>query len=136
MSFERYHKKQRIISEINVTPFVDVLLVLLIIFMVAAPMLTSSFDIELPDGSGKENNEKIYPITISLDNSGEIFLEEDKIEKSKLSKKLSDITNQNFERKIYVQADKSIEYGKVMEIIDSIGKAGFKNVMLVTKIPY
>jgi biopolymer transport protein TolR len=137
MSFslnQKSAKKRRIISEINVTPFVDVLLVLLIIFMVAAPMMTSSVSIDLPKGSVDPNNEKIQPITVSVKADGTIFLQEDSIKLSVLGAQLIEISGKNLSNKILVRADKNLDYGRVMEVVRIISVAGFNQVVLVTEL--
>jgi len=127
--------KRAVISEINITPFVDVLLVLLIIFMVAAPMLTSSVDVNLPQGVETANEEKLQTITVSVKSDGAIFLQDDPIKSTILASRLKEISANNFSRKIFVRADKSLDYGKVMDIVKTISVAGFAQVVLVTEIP-
>ncbi len=127
--------KRAVISEINITPFVDVLLVLLIIFMVAAPMLTSSVDINLPQGVETANEEKLQTITVSVKSDGTIFLQDDPIKSSILTSRLKEISANNFTRKIFVRADKSLDYGKVMDVVKTISLAGFAQVVLVTELP-
>ena len=127
--------KRAVISEINITPFVDVLLVLLIIFMVAAPMLTSSVDINLPQGAETANEEKLQTITVSVKSDGSIFLQDDPIKSTILASRLKEISANNFTRKIFVRADKSLDYGKVMDVVKTISLAGFAQVVLVTELP-
>lgn len=127
--------KRAVISEINITPFVDVLLVLLIIFMVAAPMLTSSVDINLPQGVETANEEKLQTITVSVKSDGAIFLQDDPIKSTILASRLKEISANNFTRKIFVRADKSLDYGKVMDVVKTISMAGFAQVVLVTELP-
>lgn len=128
------NKKRHAIADINITPFVDVLLVLLIIFMVAAPMMTSSVNIELPKGSTDPNNEKIQPITVSIKSDGTIFLQEDPVRLSVLGNKLIDLSGKNLDNKIMVRADKDLDYGRVMDVVSTISGAGFGQVVLVTKL--
>jgi biopolymer transport protein TolR len=127
--------KRAVISDINITPFVDVLLVLLIIFMVAAPMLTSSVDINLPQGVETANEEKLQTITVSVKADGSIFLQDDFIKSSILASRLKEISANNFSQKIFVRADKALDYGKVMDVVKTISMAGFAQVVLVTEIP-
>lgn len=127
-------KKKRIISEINITPFVDILLVLLIIFMVAAPMMTSNVSIDLPKGAAAPTNEKVQPIAISIKADGTIFLQEDSIKLNLLSAKLLELTGNNLNSKIQVRADKKIDYGRVMDIIKTVNLTGFTQVVLVTEL--
>ncbi|NBV06972.1 MAG: biopolymer transporter ExbD [Proteobacteria bacterium] len=127
-------KKKRIISEINITPFVDVLLVLLIIFMVAAPMMTSNVNVDLPKGAAAPNNEKIQPISVSIQSDGTLFLQDEAIKLGLLSAKLLEVTGNNLNSKIQVRADKKIDYGRVMDVIKTINLSGFSQVVLVTEL--
>jgi biopolymer transport protein TolR len=127
-------KKRRIVSDINITPFVDVLLVLLIIFMVAAPMMTSSINVDLPKGASNPTNEKIQPISISVKADGSIFLQEEAIKLSSLTTRLLEVTGNSLSNKIYVRADKSLDYGRVMEVVKTVSIAGFTQVVLVTEM--
>jgi len=134
-SFDSKHsKKRRIVSDINITPFVDVLLVLLIIFMVAAPMMTSSINVELPKGAASPTNEKVQPISISVKSDGSIFLQEEAIKLNALPSRLLELTGNNLSNKIYVRADKNLDYGRVMEIVRTVGVAGFNQVVLATEL--
>ncbi len=121
-------------SDINVTPFVDVMLVLLIIFMVTAPLLTSGIKINLPQSSSILKNEQKEPVTISLNSDGKIFINKKAFTKKRLVSKLKALEKINKDLKIYVKADKSISYGKVMDLMTVVNKAGFKKVALVTKL--
>lgn len=137
MSFSfdsKNNKKRRIISDINITPFVDVLLVLLIIFMVAAPMMTSSINIDLPKGAANPANEKIQPISISVKSDGSIFLQDEAIKLSALPSRLLEMTSNNLDNKIYVRADKNLDYGRVMEVVRTVSLAGFNQVSLATEL--
>jgi biopolymer transport protein TolR len=127
-------KKRQVISDINITPFVDVLLVLLIIFMVAAPMMTSGIDVELPKGANNFINEKEVPITIAIKADGSIFLHEEEVKLRALPNRLLEITSNNLDSKIYVKGDKNLDYGRVMEIVKVTSMAGFSQVVLVTEI--
>jgi biopolymer transport protein TolR len=127
-------KKRQIISDINITPFVDVLLVLLIIFMVAAPLMTSSVNLELPKGSATPMNEKIQPITISVKSDGSVFLQDEQTKLGFLSSKLLEITDNNLNNKILVRADTKRDYGRVMEVVKTVSLAGFNQIVLVTEI--
>lgn len=128
------NKKRRIISDINITPFVDVLLVLLIIFMVAAPMMTSAINIDLPKGASTPTNEKVQPISISIKSDGSIFLQEESVKLTTLSARLLEMTGNNLSNKIYVRADKGLGYGRVMEIVRAVSVAGFNQVVLATEL--
>ena len=131
---KKKYKTHRSISEINVTPFVDVMLVLLIIFMVTAPLLTSGIKINLPESSSVLKNEKNYPVTVSITPKGEIFLKKKKYTKDQLIQKLLLLQKNNKNLKIYVKGDKKLNYGKVMDLMSVINKSGFKKVALVTRL--
>lgn len=128
------NKKRRIISDINITPFVDVLLVLLIIFMVAAPMMTSAINIDLPKGASTPTNEKVQPISISVKSDGSIFLQDEAVKLTTLPNRLLEMTGNNLSNKIYVRADKGLGYGRVMEIVRAVSVAGFNQVVLATEL--
>ena len=129
----RSASRRVVISDINITPFVDVLLVLLIIFMVSAPMMTSSVDVNLPQGTDS-NPIKLQPITISIKEDGSIYLQDNLIKISILGAKLKDITANDLKQKILVRADKKLDYGTVMHVVKTIGQAGFSHVVLATEI--
>ena len=127
-------RNKRTISEINVTPFVDVMLVLLIIFMVTAPLLTSGIKINLPESSSVLKNEKKDPVTVSINSKGEIFIQKKKFSKNQLINKLSLLKKNNQNLKIYIKGDKKLDYGKVMDLMNLINQSGFKKVALVTRL--
>lgn len=129
-------KKRRIISEINITPFVDVLLVLLIIFMVAAPMMTGKVDVNLPNGSSLSSNAaSSQAIAVSIKSDGSIYLQENQVKLSRLLPLLNQLTAGDLTNKILVRADKSLDYGRVMDVVKEIGSAGYSQVVLVTEVP-
>jgi len=119
--------------EINVTPFVDVMLVLLIIFMVTAPMLTSGVPIELPDSKGQQLQTNKEPVTISVDKSGKVFIQETEIRLDDLGSKLKAIAKNGVEEQIFIRGDKGIDYGTVMRVMGRVKAAGFTKVSLVTE---
>jgi biopolymer transport protein TolR len=133
----RRHRRGAVMSEINVTPMVDVMLVLLIIFMVSAPLLTVGVPIDLPqtqasslDAADKE------PLAISVNNKGQVFLQNSEVSLEELVPKLKAITDArggNDER-IYVRADRSVDYGSVMKVMGRLSAAGFRRVALVTEV--
>ncbi len=127
-------RNKRTMSEINVTPFVDVMLVLLIIFMVTAPLLTSGIKINLPESSSVLKNEKKDPVTVSINSKGEIFIQKKKFSKNQLINKLSLLKKNNQNLKIYIKGDKKLDYGKVMDLMNLINQSGFKKVALVTRL--
>ena len=128
------YKTKKTISEINVTPFVDVMLVLLIIFMVTAPLLTSGIKINLPESSAVLKNEKKDPVTVSINSKGEIFIQKKKFTKDQLIRQLNLLKKNNKNLKIYIKGDKKLNYGRVMDLMNLINKSGFKKVALVTKL--
>ena len=130
---KNYHSRKSI-SEINVTPFVDVMLVLLIIFMVTAPLLTAGIKINLPESASVLKNEKNDPVTVSMNSKGEIYIQKKKISPNDLIKKLIALRGQNKDLKIYIKGDKNLNYGKIMDLMSFINKSGFKKVALVTKL--
>ncbi len=131
---KKNYKKRKSISEINVTPFVDVMLVLLIIFMVTAPLLTAGIKVNLPESTSILKNEKNDPVTVTINSKGEIFLQKKKFSANGLIKKLRALKSQNKDLKIYIKGDKKLNYGKVMDLMSFINKSGFKKVALVTKL--
>lgn len=124
----------RLMSEINVTPFVDVMLVLLIIFMVAAPLLTVGVEINLPKTSAKAlPSEKEQPLTLTVTKEKELFLQETKIEFSDLIPKLLQIAQQRDDKRIFIRADGENNYGTIMEIMGALNSSNFSNISLVTE---
>ena len=121
-------------SEINVTPFVDVLLVLLIIFMVAAPMMVGNVELDLPEGSENAVNENKPPLTVSIKEDGSIYVGEELVKLALLKQKLLKASNENMQQKIYIRADIKVNYGHVMKIVKKINQAGFKQASLVTQL--
>lgn len=128
----RRGRKKALMSEINVTPFVDVMLVLLIIFMVSAPLLTVGVPIDLPDTQAKAMNADTQPITVSINNEGLIYLQETEIPIDEVVAKLEAIAKTGYEERIFVRGDKAADYGTVMKVMARISAAGFKNIGLVT----
>jgi len=119
-------------SEINVTPFVDVMLVLLIIFMVAAPLLTVGVPIDLPETRAKALEGDTEPITISINSAGEIFIQDTPILIEEVIPKLEAIAANGYEERIYVRGDQDADYGTMMKLMGRINAAGFKRLGLVT----
>ncbi|MDB5364663.1 MAG: TolR [Rhodospirillales bacterium] len=125
--------RRRVLAEINVTPMVDVMLVLLVVFMVAAPMLTTGVPVDLPKTNARaitDNDQK--PLEISVDKAGDIYLMETKVDQDSLIPRLTAIAGANKEARIYLRGDKGIDYGKVMQVLSSITSAGFTKVSLVS----
>ena len=128
----RRGKRHQPMSEINVTPFVDVMLVLLIIFMVAAPLLTVGVPIDLPETQAKQLNAETQPITISVREEGQIFLQETEITAEELVPKLQAIAKNGYDERLYVRGDKATDYGIVMRLMGLLNQAGYKRIGLVT----
>ena len=122
-------------SEINVTPFVDVMLVLLIVFMVTAPLLTVGIPVDLPKVKASALTDQKDPIEITVKLDGTLYLAESKVEVENLISRLNAITDQNTEARIYVRGDRVVAYGRVMEIMSLINSAGYVKVALVTQNP-
>ncbi|TKT75367.1 protein TolR [Aquamicrobium sp. LC103] len=125
----RHHS---LVSEINVTPFVDVMLVLLIIFMVAAPMLTVGVPIDLPETQARAMNSETQPITISVNQGGQIYLQETEIGIDEVVPKLEAISTTGYDERIYVRGDRTADYGTVMKVMARVSAAGYRNLGLVT----
>ncbi len=123
----------RPMSEINVTPFVDVMLVLLIIFMITAPLLTVGVQVELPKTSAKAIAGKDEPLTITVNKDGQIYLQETELELDALAPRLLAITGNNPDVRIFVRGDKAVNYGLVMEVMGTINAVGYKKVALITE---
>jgi biopolymer transport protein TolR len=121
-----------LMSEINVTPFVDVMLVLLIIFMVAAPLLTVGVPIDLPETQAKALNTETQPITISVNQDGQIHLQETEVAIEEVVPKLQAIAGTGYEERIFIRGDRTADYGTVMKVMAQISAAGFKNIGLVS----
>ena len=119
-------------SEINVTPFVDVMLVLLIVFMVAAPLLTVGVPIELPETKAKPLQGDNEPLTVTVKPDGTVFLQETEIDLVTLVPKLQAIAKNGFDERIFVRGDKTVDYGRIMQVMGVLNKAGFKRIGLVT----
>ena len=120
-------------SEINVTPFVDVMLVLLIVFMVTAPLLTVGIKVDLPKVEATALTDIKDPIEITINLEGDIYIGESKVEVENLIPRLNAITEQNTEARIYVRGDRVVAYGRIMEIMAIINSAGYIKVALITQ---
>jgi biopolymer transport protein TolR len=134
---KRRHRRKPVMAEINVTPMVDVMLVLLIIFMVAAPLLTVGVPLDLPQTQAKslDQNDK-EPLTVSVNTKGEVFLMNSEIKIDDLVPKLQAVaqTRGGNEERIFVRGDKKVDYGKMMQVMGRLSAAGFRRVALVTEV--
>ena len=122
-------------AEINVTPLVDVMLVLLIIFMVTAPLMTAGVPVQLPDSRAKAVEQDQKPVTISLDGEGKVFVDKDEVSAALLPDILSQVAAKSDPAKppqIFLRADKGLEYGKVMRVMGELNRAGLNRVALIT----
>jgi biopolymer transport protein TolR len=123
-------------SEINVTPFVDVMLVLLIIFMVSAPLLTVGVPLDLPQTQAKSLEQDREPLTVSVNLKGQVFLQNSEITVEELVAKLNAITQARggLDERIYVRGDRKVDYGTVMRVMGRLSQAGYRRVALVTEV--
>src|SRR5262252_3081906 len=135
-SGRRRHRRRGIMSEINVTPMVDVMLVLLIIFMVSAPLLTVGVPLDLPQTQAKSLDQDKNPLTLSVNLKGQVFLNDAEIALDDLVPKLKAITDARGgpDERIFVRGDKKVDYGTVMRVMGRLSAAGFRRVALVTEV--
>jgi biopolymer transport protein TolR len=126
-------RRRRPMAEINVTPFVDVMLVLLIVFMVTAPLLTVGVTVDLPETASSPLPGQDEPLTVSVARDGTVFLQDSKIDLADLGPRLLAITERRPDTRIFVRGDKVIDYGRVMEVVGAVHSAGFTKVALVTE---
>jgi biopolymer transport protein TolR len=131
----RKHHRQRVMSEINVTPMVDVMLVLLIIFMVSAPLLTVGVPIDLPQSQAKSLEQDKEPLTVSVNDKGQIFLQNSEIAADDLVAKMEAVAQARGgkDARVYVRGDKRVDYGTMMKVMGRLSSAGFHRVALVTE---
>jgi biopolymer transport protein TolR len=127
--------RYRPLSEINVTPLVDVMLVLLIIFMVTAPLMTSGVSVDLPKTDAKPLNTDSQPLTVTINAAGKIFLQDQEVELPDLVTKLQAIAKNDQDRRIFVRGDKDLAYGRIMEVMGTITQGGFTKVALLAEQP-
>ena len=128
------NNKNKTISQINVTPFVDVMLVLLIVFMITAPLLTVGVSVDLPKTKAAQLNSKGDPIVVSIKQNGDLYIQERSIDALNLLPRLKVISEGNKNLRIYVRGDKNVPYGIVLDTIAKIKRSGFKKVALVAKL--
>jgi biopolymer transport protein TolR len=128
--------RRPVMSEINVTPMVDVMLVLLIIFMVSAPLLTAGVPIDLPQTQAKGLDQDKEPLTLSVNEKGQVFLQSSEIPMNELVPKLKAVTEARggMDERIFVRGDRKVDYGSVMRVMGRLSAAGFRRVALVTEI--
>ncbi|WP_395666342.1 ExbD/TolR family protein [Methylocella sp.] len=124
--------RYRPMADINMTPFIDVMLVLLIIFMVAAPLLATGVPIDLPQTKSAALNIEQKPLSVAVDDKGAIFVMDEPVEAGKLADKLKEVAKSGVDERIYVRGANAVNYGKIAEVMSIITGAGFKKVALVT----
>ena len=127
--------RRRLMSDINVTPFVDVMLVLLIVFMVTAPLLTVGVPVDLPKTQAQSIVNPEEPLVISVDAKGSIYIQDTEVPLDNLIPRLAAITESKEDTRIYIRGDRAIDYGKVMVVMGRINAAGFSRVALITEVP-
>ena len=126
--------RRRAMAEINVTPFVDVMLVLLIVFMVTAPLLTVGVPVDLPKTRAPALGQDKEPLSVTIARDGRIFLQKDVVPEDALVAKLTAISQNGYDQRIFVRGDKSVDYGRVMEVMGLLSQAGFTHIGLVTDV--
>jgi biopolymer transport protein TolR len=129
-------RRRPVMAEINVTPFVDVMLVLLIVFMVSAPLLTVGVPLDLPQSQAKSLDQDREPLTVSVNVQGQVFLQNSEIKVDELVAKLKAITDARggADERIYVRGDKKVDYGTMMRVMGRLSAAGYHRVALVTEV--
>jgi biopolymer transport protein TolR len=128
-------RRYKPMAEINVTPLVDVMLVLLIVFMVTAPLITSGVDVNLPQANAKPVNSDSTPITITVNAQDQIFLQNSQVQMSNLVATLQQISQNNQDRRIFVRGDSAVSYGDMLQVMATITNGGFTKVALLAKQP-
>jgi len=122
-------------SDINVTPMVDVMLVLLVIFMVTAPLLSVGVPVDLPKASAAPITGQDEPLVVTINAKGEVYLQSSEVPLDQLAARLQAITVNKPDQRIFVRGDKAIDYGRIMEVMGAINQGGFKHVALVADLP-
>ncbi len=128
--------KRALMSEINVTPLVDVMLVLLIVFMVTAPMMVTGIHVDLPETQASPVTSQEEPLAISINKKGEVYILDTMIPRKNLADKLKAITKAKMDTRIFVRGDKNVSYGEIVDIVSEINAAGFAKVALITQIKH
>jgi biopolymer transport protein TolR len=129
----RRGKRRGAINEINMTPFIDVMLVLLIVFMVAAPLMTAGVPLDLPQTRAAPLNVDAKPITLSIRHGGQVFFGENEVRDEEIVPRLTASAPQGTEERVFVRGDKRVDYGRVAQVMSIVTGAGFKRVALVTE---
>jgi biopolymer transport protein TolR len=131
----RRRLRGRPMTEINVAPFVDVMLVLVVIFMIAAPLLTVGVPVDLPQAAVDPLNEEKEPLIVTVDAEGRVYLQESEIAQDVLIPRLVAVSEANPDLRVFVRGDRAINYGRVMEIMGLVSEAGFSKVALIAEVP-
>lgn len=127
-------RRRRLVNEINVTPMVDVMLVLLIIFMITSPMLVAGVEVDLPQTESAPVSGDSKPLVVSIKKNGDLYLFETLVKSEELTDKLKEVSKENKDTRIFVKGDKAVAYGKIVETMATIQNAGFAKVALVSDI--
>jgi len=133
MAFSTNNGRRRLVAEINVTPLVDVMLVLLIIFMVTAPMMTQGVDVDLPETTAKPLPQKERPLTITLDRQGGITVDKTTYTLQQLRGQLAALAREDRERPVFLSADQNVPYGQVIKVMADVKEAGFDKLGMITR---
>jgi biopolymer transport protein TolR len=133
MAFGSTNGSKRLVSEINVTPLVDVMLVLLIIFMVTAPMMTQGVDVDLPETTARPLRQKEDPLLVTIRKDGQIYFNNIKLDQSLLKQQLSALSTADHEKPIFLKADKQVPYGLVVAVMADIKESGFDKLGMITQ---
>jgi biopolymer transport protein TolR len=133
MAFGNTNGSKRLVSEINVTPLVDVMLVLLIIFMVTAPMMTQGVDVDLPETTAKPLRQKEEPLLVTIKKDGQIYFNDIKLDQSLLKQQLAALSKADHEKPIFLKADKLVPYGLVVSVMADIKDSGFDKLGMITQ---
>ena len=136
MGFSPRNKRSNLVAEINVTPLVDVMLVLLIIFMITAPMMSQGVDVDLPETTARPLAQKEKPIIITINRKGEITIDRIKVNRRLLRQKLAKLAVKGKERPVFLNADKKVAYGDVVKIMADVKNSGFDKLGMITKPLY
>ena len=128
-------RRYRPMSEINVTPLVDVMLVLLVVFMITAPLLTVGVPVDLPETEAAQLTDRDEPLVVSVDAEGKVYIQETEVELGGLAAKLRAIVGARQDTFVYVRGDRAIDYGRVMEVMGALAAAGFDKVSLMAEVP-
>lgn len=128
----RRRRRAKPMSEINVTPLVDVMLVLLIVFMVAAPLLTVGVKIDLPETAARQIDSQTEPLTVTVTSDGQIYLQDAEVPLDELVDRLTAVAAQGIDERIFVRGDRDVDYGTIMQVMGRLNAAGFRRLALVT----